>query len=1268
MLDWTKIENPIIFQRLISQLVSLECHTPGFLPSSPYIGADGGYDAYVDKYPEENISGEICIQAKYTKHNLKDAYNILRTEMNKELKKAKKNRISHLILATNAELSIPYIKKLLKVNKFKDISLRIWDREQLTLKIEKQPFLKCRFFNYPAIPLFVPATTFFEEVENKLASVSLIEEVPSINNRINEFISFLNNEKKNIFILQAPGGYGKSHFLREIPKIMGRLSSDREVWFIRIGVRDIQEAFNDEIGARENANNKHKYLFVLDDTDRVDDIENILLCITNTGIDAKLVLALRTSGMSALDDILISTNCRSQSVVTSIPQWTDSELNILLKTIAKKDDIKDIDLIVRRYRNPFFIVKIGERIRDIDNFDYASFKETIVESVISDSKRILSDNIDADCLLLHLSLISPINISDTRTIDKLSEELKVDVKELTASLHQLGKSGVLRSIGNIFRFTPDMTGDVFLLDKMHFLSEGERKKIFLYWFDTHSKNIFCNLGSTIRYGDSDYLLPILNDVISSWITNTSKYDDYDKRLILENLEAICAKVPDKSLDLLWAFLDNSTLTTDAYGPVINKLIHSDFNRSDIIKIIVAMINECKGGTYDNYKPSTLIKECVCPLDNDIESQILPSMSILEGFLNSDDNTDEIELLKVACAEILASAHEFRRSSDDKLEIGSKVLNMTDHVIKMRDTGVLIIKKMLKSKHAFVRIKAVEVIESIGKGYMGLGPTTIPLKDKIIAEREDILCFIVNENIVDNEKELDVLSTFEDLVFHFWARKDVPDEIIVPLFDKFTYTPEYRIFRYYSSRWGICGDVKPQLGSVPPSKERWNWAVDNLLHSNINLKPEDFTKEVIFLNQKYSTPSSIAIFLHELNEKANVVSATAPFLREWFKHNPEAFKLLRFETAAWSKVPLIFKYTIFYDLVHAYPEAVKRIIDEVLLAQEIPLDEAKIALDIFSYDLPGIDRINIADIISNKKIDELNLIILEKIRSISKNNSAKEIAEITLIVLKQLSLESKLKAIYHIAFILFDKTKEYKKEFLNITGEELRNTLISNRKLDHYDFEILSLIVDNVNKLVDFINVRLEKENEVNKHSEYEAVPFDGITIISKRIKNIDDYLFVLKHVLQWDKKYSGLTYYSVSKIFDQIATLRNESNELYLEKSVKTFFNKQKFRELLDCLFHLPLIPNNMHIFADAISKSKVFGYEENMTKLLRDKLYPEGGWFSSVGETPKAFIDKKNVFKKLAEVAPRGLLKNCLEECLISVDKMINKHKDDEENRFHSK
>ena len=84
MLIWDRIDNDKVFQRLINHLFALECNSPGFIPSSPYIGADGAWDGYyMGYYAYEKQAGLWSIQSKWTTKSLKEAHSSLRRELNR---------------------------------------------------------------------------------------------------------------------------------------------------------------------------------------------------------------------------------------------------------------------------------------------------------------------------------------------------------------------------------------------------------------------------------------------------------------------------------------------------------------------------------------------------------------------------------------------------------------------------------------------------------------------------------------------------------------------------------------------------------------------------------------------------------------------------------------------------------------------------------------------------------------------------------------------------------------------------------------------------------------------------------------------------------------------------------------------------------------------------------------------------------------------------------------------------------------------------------
>lgn len=1236
----------------------------GFVPFSPYIGKDGGWDGkYEGSYPKEGLEGRYCIQAKHTKHNLNDAMPLLIEWTKAELEKAKANHVDHLRLATCADLREEHIVKIEALNKNFVKTFKIWHRHDLLMRIEREPFLRSYYFDSPAIPLFVPASIYFKDVERKLADIDVPGGIKTVGDRFNEVISFLNDAKKKIFVLHAFGGFGKSYFLKQFPKKAVDSGIDKEIWFIRDGIRNVCDAIQDEIGVRDSGKEKHKYIFVLDDADRADDVKDILNCIIKSGIDAKLIITLRTSGLSAVEEIIDSVRCRDLSVYTSIPEWSADELKTLLRVTVQKDQVDDENDIVKKYPNPFFIIEIGLNIKGRSNYDFQKIKQAILESLLNDARKILSaEKVDIKELLFHLALITPINISDSHMVAKLAQKVNIAEQDMGKVLTKLRKGGVLRAIGFVLRFIPDMIGDIYLLEIMKNISEDERKQAFLYWLDTHSKSIFCNLGATLRYGEQDCLIPVVTDIVSGWINNFDKYDSYEKRHVLENLEEICYLIPDKALDMLWAFIKAPDLTTDAFGPVVVRLIRSNCERGKIVDIIEGLRSTVKNGTYGNYQPDTLVREAVTPLRNSIENKITPILQIIESSLKGSNPI--VEFSKVALQEVLASAHEWTHSTYESMQFGSRALRDTKQVLSMRNKAIGIVKEMLLDSRTEVRLAGIDVADDIGRCHSGPGVSSdIPLKEKIIEERKELLDFIDQQGLITKELDRYVLSSYEDLLLSWWSHQDVSDEKSLTLLNQFKYNPEYRIIRFYASRWDITGDVRDKLKDAP-SKNRWPWVVDNIMQRKWHLTVDDFEKDAVALSEKYVSPEDITTFLNWLGKTITVSSANALFLRAWFKQNPEAFKQIREKEDLWAKIPLIFKYTITYDLVQKYSKMAKAIIDEALLSENISADEAKIAIDILSYDIPDLNKTEIIKEVAEKNIDELNLSILERIRFIGDKVSATSMAEMIVIVLRHLSPQSKAKATDHISFILHNKSKEYINEFLEIAKSELYQTLLSNGKLDYHDFEIAVHSFSGIDELLNFIEARLEKEKTINKYSEYEAVPFHGIEFINKFINSTNDYRSAIKKAIEWDKKYESIASYSISKVFEQFMSLRNAAGVLYFYHIKDELYNKDRFSECLQCLFRLPLNKSNLSPFKEAIGKSAELGHEDEMVKLLRSKLYPEGGWSSSVGQTPPAFLEKKESFEELKKSAPAGKLRNAIDECVNGVEKMIEDHAKEEENR----
>ena len=381
MLDWTKIDNEKTFQRLVNHLFALECNSPGSIPSSPYIGADDGLDYYYEG-DYEGLKGKWSIQSKWTLKSFKSAASYLTGQIKEELKKAQSDKVNHLRIATNAELRVDQVRKLGKLNDGKVDTLEIWHRENLTIRIERQPFLIHYFFDQPQYPKFVPWNIYFADKEKHLLEISA-NQIPVFEHYINDVKKFIKSDSSNILLIHSPGGYGKTHLLREIAKIAHETDPERQPWLVKPYQRKMEDAIQDEIFSGR------KYLLIFDDADRALDEIKPLLSICNSD-NVKVILALRTSGLNYIRNIISDLRCEETYEEISISNWSKNDLISLLRISAGQKEVHHEEAIATVYSNPFLIVWIGRQIKEEPDIDYKTLKEKLIsETGIFDKKWLL---------------------------------------------------------------------------------------------------------------------------------------------------------------------------------------------------------------------------------------------------------------------------------------------------------------------------------------------------------------------------------------------------------------------------------------------------------------------------------------------------------------------------------------------------------------------------------------------------------------------------------------------------------------------------------------------------------------------------------------------------------------------------------------------------------------------------------------------------------------------------------------------------------------
>jgi hypothetical protein len=500
----------------------------------------------------------------------------------------------------------------------------------------------------------------------------------------------------------------------------------------------------------------------------------------------KLILSLRSSGIYLLHRLLEETKCSEITEEIKIIEWKKDDLIKLLRATTRENKVKDEESIVAYYPNPYLIVWIGNQLKGKPIDDISKLKKRFIGDVIYDARQCLKGIIDKGIeeFVFTLACIVPFNIEDEGLLKKLSIEFSLDFESQKKAISRLIEAGVLRKIGRTVRFNPDMKGDIYLQYKLKDFNREFLKDFILEWISIYPENIFTNIGSALRYGESNIVKKILSEILDKWIEDVDKTPGSQRKNNLELIEKIVFLVPERVINLLSSYLEYPSspetdpnyrklnmekieLNTDDYGPVILELMKIPFFKKEVICIIEKMAGLNIMGTYDNYKPSALVSKYISPLKNNPEV-ILSKLDIFNNWLNNPSIT-RITLLGSSLSELLAGTHRFSESSLGGLTLGEKPLIKHPKVIEVRNKTLSTLKSMLSCNNLDMQIKALEITKKIGVSVMGrLSEEKLPLYEIFKKERKELVEEI--GSIINSKTDFKLLSEIEDLFIEWWDRK------------------------------------------------------------------------------------------------------------------------------------------------------------------------------------------------------------------------------------------------------------------------------------------------------------------------------------------------------------------------------------------------------------------------------------------------------------------------------------------------------------------
>lgn len=1276
LVDFSKITNEKDFQRLINHLFAIECNSPAFIPSSPYIGFDKGWDGRFEGfYPFENLEGLFSIQSKWTQKNFNEAETYLKQEVQKEIAKAIENQVQHLRIATSAELRIDQVNALQDLKPATLQSLRIWHRENLKIRFERQPFIRNFYFGDPQHPMLTPSNIYFGGLEKQLSSIPA-GEISSFNKYITQIKQFLLDRNERVLLIHAPGGFGKSHLLKELASISYECDHTRQLWMIKSGYHNFEVAIQAEIDAQK------KYILVLDDADRNLPILNPLLAFAlKSGVDIKIVLGSRTSGVHIIHEGIRQLKASEFFREFKIEEWPKEDLLKLLRLTAQKDTVKDEEIILNDFQNPYFIVLIGNKIKGKGEIDFKKLKLKIIEDITEDTrvalKSLFQEKIDE--FLINLACVVPFSLEDKRMLDEIGKQINQSADTVRRAIKLLLDSHILRQVGRSIRFAPDMRGDIYLLYKLEDLDKEYFKNIVLKWIPICSRNVFVNLGSTLKYGQDNIIAGILEEFVSEWVASAKDTNGTDRKEKLKWLENVVSYVPAYCIELINAYFDNPPpkeesflhpdepyvveLDKDDYGPVIVRLIRDASNRESVVRIIERLDELNLKGTYDNYKSHTLIEECMSPLRNEIDD-ILETLNILENWLSAP-NKIRADLLEAALSEVLGASHEYTRSYLDKMEFGERHLLNHPKVIEMRNKAISVVRKMLFHSDVNFQTAAINISEEIGKARMGhISAKDMPLACRFVEERK----IIVEEvsKLINTTTDFRLLSDIQDMLLGWWARETPGAENGLPLLRSFPKSPEYEIFRYFSSRLEILEDFS-EIEPKAPETNRWSWLVENFMQKRWKMTVEDFDRPVRDLENKYKSPEEIVKFLADFYLKLSNHQMYPYFITCWVKINPQVFREIREDATLWSQLPECFKSAIDYKLAEDDENYLEKIANETIEnLHKASREQIGTLLALIGRKLPKNRKSWIKTLINKGSIDVVKMIVRELYFIHKQDQNIDNVVELLLLAISR-AVKSNAEDIGKdfidgVAFIATSLKAELRQHRQISELISALYALIKDRpKLEWDDEEIVQFCIADLDGLIKFIDYRLgkSKESKSRSSSRYEAIPFDGIKHLKDSVQSYSDFEKLLVKVIEWHNTYShGVEHYEVEKILKPVLMTRDQGNKFYIETFINQIIQKNEIGTALTCAQYLPLVEETANLFLIISRKGLEANKSKEIQSLLFTKTSPEGGWTSSHNEPPPALLAKKRVYELMRECSS-GSLKVLLDRCINSIQKDIQDHLD---------
>ncbi|MDD8019995.1 MAG: hypothetical protein PHU81_02260 [Acidobacteriota bacterium] len=1268
-LDWGKINNDRDFQRLVNDLFALEINNPGYLSSSPAIAADGGWDGRYDG-PYMEYCGVWNFQSKWTKHNLNQAYKQLRQEVKDELKKAKKNRVDYLLIATNADLRVginDHVGKLERLNQGQGFvkKLFIWPRANLESRIVQYPWLRYNYFGDTQEPMFVPPQKFAKAQSEHILSNFLGRE-----DSLETFEKFLQDSRSKIFIVHACGGYGKTHFIIDAGKNVIKIKPDMQAWFCRPGISDLNNAINE-------LNHEKNTVVFLDDADRYQDEARKLIAHTKTFCPGllKIILSCRSSGLKIVEELACKQSIYNYEVF-ELPKLPEKILIEILNIASGSKTINHPERIVKQLNgNLFLIVVTGKYIKD-GATDGREIKTRIKDELDREAENALQGLLnerDTKNLLRELSAILPFpkEKQANKIIEQLASVLDLKTDLINEAMDRLVESKILRKTGSSLRFNPDMKGDIYLSIELDKKSEKNIAHTMLdNWLSICPDQLMANLADASLYKETTLVNEAVKDLLKKWIDEVSQTNDWEKAKRLELAGHVAFLAPDQTINLTYAYIDSSSteegyrLNQDSYGPIIYSILHIPGYEKVTLELILYIAQKGLKGTCHNYKPTTLIRNIVSPIEKNITSAT-NSLNELLSWVNKASCTElEAELASEGVKEALSGSHEYQEGYEYQLIIGRKVLRYSGSFKKSidqyRDKAMEVLKCFLFHQNDKIKKMGIEIID-----YIGYRPASKndDFWDRILRDIEKAFTWL--EKLINFTDSHQLLSAVEDVLIRYWEDNEDHPNLSAKAADilrAFPRSIDYLIFRYFVVDDLIISDFK-KLEEETPGKDRRTWLIDNYYRC-IAFQQRDFDVLVKKLSDKNKQQDEIIGYLNRLENEINGIArlGPVPLIETWSKFNEKAFIQIATNRKLMEKIPERFH----PGICQAASDKDKRYIDKY--AESILADLENLRPQMVGILLDLIISHNVSESkfmpwllrIIERADDYVRSRILYSSYQIFKDRPQKERDQIVYILEQSLQGEVGHPVLEACDFLIQEaKNWNLRDEDLEKIRKRLVEIIREIPKIDHHTDNLLGFAINSdLDKFISLVDYRIKKQSEYYKRGkilDYDAMPFDGFGSVKGLIRTYEDFVKLMEKVNTWSNE-GLLSPLSNELLISNLCTTDNEQRDYlmgYISEKVEAG-DVGNLRIAANALCSVPFSNGTTDLYLEYLIATEKVGLFDEIKHVLAQQVFfgsPSATW-----QISSDLAHKKESLERMYDKCPPGTIKSYINSLITSVIEKIQK------------